>query len=236
MDDTLLFMPPCCIDRKLPIAVMQAPRRALTFYTQGDVIVEKFFHAAACLIDDINPHHKQNYCVMVLSSTVSRTSATGAMIVYLRTCFERGWITHLVLSTDKSVEDWLDIHMQEYRSRILYLHHKDVTPQASHMVLYNAYKAFTLTGPMLDTVSSKLSSYTMCLYPDQSGWSNSGDWTNPLRNACMPDVLRHRQQVRKEKREIKDMILNRFLKANFPPYDEDKEPESHRDYHDFSGM
>lgn len=26
MDDTLLFIPPCCVDKKLPKAVMQAPQ------------------------------------------------------------------------------------------------------------------------------------------------------------------------------------------------------------------
>jgi len=237
MDDTLLFIPPCCVDRKLPGAIMQAPRRALSFYTHGDVTMMKFFHAVSCLVDgNPNDKAKNNYCVMVLATTVSRTSPTGEMIVYLRSCFEHGWITHLVLSTDKSVEDWMDIHLQEYRDRILYVHHKDITLQTSHMILYNADKAFTLMGPMLDTTNGKLSHYSMVLYPDHSGWSNSSPWSNPLRNACFPDVLRHRRQVAKEGREVKDMLLSRFLKANFPPYPDDREQESHRDYHDFSNM
>lgn len=41
MDDTLLFIPPCCVDSKLPRAVMQAPSRVLTFYTHGDVTDRK---------------------------------------------------------------------------------------------------------------------------------------------------------------------------------------------------
>ena len=36
MNDTL-FIPPCCVDKKLPRAIIQAPRRALSFYTHGDV-------------------------------------------------------------------------------------------------------------------------------------------------------------------------------------------------------
>ena len=51
MDDNLLFIPPCCVDKKLPKAVMQAPRRALSFYTHGDVLLDKFFHAIGYLAD-----------------------------------------------------------------------------------------------------------------------------------------------------------------------------------------
>ena len=50
MDDTLLFIPPCCVDKKLPKAVMQAPRRALSFFTHGDVLVDKFFHAIGYMV------------------------------------------------------------------------------------------------------------------------------------------------------------------------------------------
>ena len=167
MDDTLLFIPPCCVDKKLPKAVMQAPRRALSFYTHGDVLVDKFFHAVGCMADT-NPVRgtKNHFCVMVLAMTVSRTSSTGYIINYLKTCFEREWITHLVLSTDKSVEDWLEIHLQEYKDRILYVNHKDVTVQTSHMVLYNEEKAFTVAGPMLDTPTGKRSYYAMVRYPN----------------------------------------------------------------------
>lgn len=237
MDDTLLFIPPCCVDKKMPQAVMQAPRRALSFYTQGDVRMDQFFHAIGYLADTTpNRVTENHFCMMVLAMTVSRTSATGYITHYLQTCFERGWITHLVLSTDKSVEDWLNVHLQEYKDRILYVHHKDVTAQTSHMVLYNEEKAFTLSGPMLDTPTGKLSHYSMVLYPDYSACDNSSDWTNPLRNVCFPDVLRHRQKVAKDKRKVKDAILNRFLNTDFPPYAEDAVKEIPRDHHDFGSI
>ena len=237
MDDTLLFIPPCCVDKKLPKAVMQAPRRALSFYTHGDVLVDKFFHAVGCMADT-NPVRgtKNHFCVMVLAMTVSRTSSTGYIINYLKTCFEREWITHLVLSTDKSVEDWLDIHLQEYKDRILYVNHKDVTVQTSHMVLYNEEKAFTLAGPMLDTPTGKLSYYSMVLYPNYSSCNDASDWSNPLKNILFPDILRHRQRVTKEKRKIDSIILNRFLQSKLPPYEEDKEQDGPRDYYDFGGF
>ena len=92
MNDTL-FIPPCCVDKKLPRAIIQAPRRALSFYTHGDVLIDKFFHAIGYMAD-VNPNRaqKKHFCVMVLAMTVSRTSATGYIINYLYTCFERGWI------------------------------------------------------------------------------------------------------------------------------------------------
>lgn len=236
MDDTLLFIPPCCVDKKLPKAVMQTPRRALSFYTHGDVLVDKFFHAVGCMADTTPSRGTKNhFCVMVLAMTVSRTSATGYIINYLQTCFEREWITHLVLSTDKSVEDWLDTHLQEYKDRILYTSHKDVSTQTSHMILYNEEKAFTLAGPMLDTPTGKLSHYAMVLYPDYSTCNDAADWSNPLKNILLPDILRHRQRVAKEKRKVDNIILDRFLHAQMPPYAEDMERKSHRDYYDFSG-
>lgn len=237
MDDTLLFIPPCCVDKKLPSAIIQAPRRALSFYTHGDVLIDKFFHAIGYMAD-VNPNRgqKKHFCVMVLAMTVSRTSATGYIINYLHTCFERGWITHLVLSTDKSVEDWIDIHLMEYRDRILYQNHNDVTLQTSHMVIYNEEKAFTLAGPMLDTPNGKLSHYSMVLYPDYSACNDAADWSNPLKNILFPDILRHRQRVAKEKRKVDSIILNRFLQAKLPPYEEDKEQDGPRDYYDFGGF
>ena len=52
MDDTLLFIPPCCVDKKLPQAVTQAPQRMLVFYTHGDVTMEKFYRAISFLVID----------------------------------------------------------------------------------------------------------------------------------------------------------------------------------------
>ena len=45
MDDTLLFIPPCCVNKMLPKAMKEAPRRMLSFYTHGDVTAEKFYRA-----------------------------------------------------------------------------------------------------------------------------------------------------------------------------------------------
>lgn len=91
MDDTLLFIPPCCVDKKLPKAVFQAPQRMLTFYTHGDVTMEKFYRAVSHLLVDAH--------VMVLSMPV----VSFENFSFLQQCFERGWITHLILSTCRNV-------------------------------------------------------------------------------------------------------------------------------------
>lgn len=69
MDDTLLFIPPCCVDKKLPQAITQAPHRALSFYTHGDVTMEKFYRAASFLIND--PHTLVVAMPIVFSETMS---------------------------------------------------------------------------------------------------------------------------------------------------------------------
>ncbi len=228
MDDTLLFIPPCCVDKKLPKAIMQAPRRTLTFYTQGDVTMEKFFRAVSYLLDESNTR-KENYCVMVLSMP----TLLGETVVFLQQCFERRWITHLVLSTHRKADAMLDIHLQEYWDRILYTATSDVSESTSHMALYNSDKALVLVGPMLERMSAKMAAYSLVFYPDQSTWSNAQDWGNPLKNVCFPDVLRHRQQVAKGKREVRDRILSRFLKGSFPPYAENQQTERPIDHYNF---
>ena len=86
MDDTLLFIPPCCVDKKLPSAILQAPRYNLVFYTHGDVTWMDMYKAVAHLVGD--------GATMVLTARwLSSTS-----IDYLCMCFERGWINNLVLT------------------------------------------------------------------------------------------------------------------------------------------
>lgn len=229
MDDTLLFIPPCCVDKKLPKAVGEAPRRTLTFYTHGDVTMEKFFRAIGCLMDD-EPNHKDTYTVMVLAMpTILPETA-----VFLQQCFEREWISHLVLTTQKHADNLLEIHLAAFKDRILYAQTADVSHLTSHMVLYKKSKALILSGPMLEKMSGKTSCYSLTFLPDTANWLNALTWGNPVKNVCFPDVLHQRQQVIKSGREVKDRLLARFLKASFPPYDDDKEATfGHGDHHNF---
>lgn len=229
MDDTLLFIPPCCVDKKLPKAVGEAPRRMLTFYTHGDVTMEKFYRAIAHLMDS-EPNHKDAYCVMVLTMPALLPETA----VFLEQCFERKWISHLVLTTQKNVDSLVDIHLAPYKSKILYAHSQDVSLFSSHMVIYKKNKALILSGPMLEKMVSKTSCYSLTFLPDQANWLNALTWGNPVKNVCFPDVLIQRAQTIKSKREVEDRLLYRFLQASFPPYEDDKEQHGHGDYHDFS--
>lgn len=229
MDDTLLFIPPCCVDKKLPKAVGEAPRRTLTFYTHGDVTMEKFFRAIGYLMDD-EPNHKETYTVMVLAMPAILPETA----VFLQQCFEREWISHLVLTTQKNADSLVDIHLAEYKDRILYTHSQDVSHLNSHMVLYKKNKALVLSGAMLEKMSGKTSSYSLTFLPDTANWLNALTWGNPVKNVCFPDVLHQRMQVIKDKREVKDRLLARFLKASFPPYEDDREESfGHGDHHNF---
>ena len=108
MDDTLLFIPPCCVDNKLPKAVNQAPHRQLTFYTHGDVTAEKFYKAVSHLVIDSH--------VMVLTMP----SPKQETFMFLEQCFERGWITRLVLSTYRSCDSLIAKYLSAYADRIIY--------------------------------------------------------------------------------------------------------------------
>lgn len=223
MDDTLLFIPPCCVDKKLPKAVTQAPQRMLTFYTHGDVTMEKFYRAVSYLL--VDPH------VMVLTMPAMSTDTC----VFLQQCFERKWITALVLSTARKCDEIVNKYLAEYADRILYTHSKDVSDTTSHMVLYNKDRALTLSGVMFDRPCPALECYVLMFYPNYNLASQTLDWGNPLRNILIPDVLRHRQQVRKDKSKVANTDLRLFLDCQFPPYKE-KETDGLHDYYSFANI
>ena len=213
MDDTLLFIPPCCVDNKLPRAVMEAPQRVLTFYTHGDVTMEKLYRALSHLVVDSH--------VMVLAMPL----VTNETAVFLDLCFERGWITHLVLSTSKDAEQVIKKFLAPYRNKILYVQSQDVTTLTSHMVLYNSTKALIINGPMLDRpqLDFRLVAYNAMFYPSFCLFASYSDWGNPLRNVLFPDAMRHRHTLLEHKiRKLDDVVLDRFIHLEFPPFNFDK--------------
>ena len=210
MDDTLLFMPPCCVDKKLPKAVNQAPHRQLTFYTHGDVTVEKFYKAVSYLVIDTH------VLVLTMPSPKQETFAL------LHQCFERGWITHLVLSTYRSCDSLMAKYLGDYTDRIIYAQSDDVSDLSSHMVLYNNDSALTLSGPMYDRpqMEVRLAAYNLVLYPSHV-LSTTADWGNPICNILFPDVLRHRKKMfANGVKRIKDKEIDRFIHHEFPPISE----------------
>lgn len=207
MDDTLLFIPPCCVDKKLPKAVSQAPYRQLTFYTHGDVTAEKFYKAVSHLVIDSH--------VMVLTMSFPNQET----FMFLEQCFERGWITRLVLSTYRSCDTLLAKHLGEYADRVIYVQSEDVSELSSHMVLYNKDRALTLSGPMYDRPQTdvRLSAYTLVFHPSHL-LNTTADWGNSLRNILFPDVLRHRKKLFAGGiKRIIDKEIDRFLHLEFPP-------------------
>ena len=210
MDDTLLFMPPCCVDKKLPKAVNQAPHRQLTFYTHGDVTVEKFYKAVSYLVIDAH------VLVLTMPSPKQETFAL------LQQCFERGWITHLVLSTYRSCDSLMAKYLGNYTDRIIYAQSDDVSDLSSHLVLYNNNSALTLSGPMYDRpqMDVRLAAYNLVLYPSHV-LNTTSDWGNPICNILFPDVLRHRKKMfANGVKRIKDKEIDRFIHHEFPPLSE----------------
>ena len=207
MDDTLLFIPPCCVDKKLPKAIGQAPHRQLTFYTHGDVTVEKFYKAVSHLLMDAH--------VMVLTIPSPREES----FALLKQCFERGWITRLVLSTYRSCDSLIAKYLSDYIDRIIYAQSDDVSDLSSHMVLYNKDRSLTLSGPMYDRPQTdvRLAAYTLVFYPSLL-LNSTADWGNALRNILFPDVLRHRKKMFAGGiKRITDKEIDRFIHLEFPP-------------------
>lgn len=210
MDDTLLFIPPCCVGKKLPKAVNQAPHRQLTFYTHGDVTAEKFYKAVSHLVIDSH--------VMVLTMP----SPNQETFIFLEQCFEREWITHLVLSTCRPCDTLIAKYLSDYADRIIYAQSDDVSNLTSHMVLYNKDRALTLSGPLFNRpqMDVRLAAYTIVFYPSHL-LNSTADWGNPIRNILFPDVLRQRKKMfANGVKRIKDKEIDRFIHLEFPPISE----------------
>ena len=210
MDDTLLFIPPCCVGKKLPKAVNQAPHRQLTFYTHGDVTVEKFYKAVSHLVIDSH--------IMVLTMP----SPNQETFIFLEQCFEREWITHLVLSTCRPCDTLIAKYLSDYADRIIYAQSDDVSNLSSHIVLYNKDRALTLSGPLFNRpqMDVRLAAYTIVFYPSHL-LNSTADWGNPIRNILFPDVLRHRKKMfANGVKRIKDKEIDRFIHLEFPPISE----------------
>ncbi len=213
MDDTLLFIPPCCVDKKLPKAVLQAPGCNLTFYTHGDVTMEKFYRAISCMI--VDPH------VMVLSMP----TVANETLAFLCQCFEREWITHLVLTSGNNAAKLVDRHLSDFRNRMLYVVSEDANSASSHMVLYNNRQALTLNGPMYARFTeNRLTAYSLHFMPRHPvATTQSVEWGNVLCNALFPDALRHRQALIRNKARLSPGALDKFVHLEFPPYKDDDE-------------
>lgn len=209
-DEDMLFIPPCCVDKKLPAAVLQVPYRALTFHTHGDVTMEKFYRAVSHLVAD------KHVMVLTMPTVIEETA------YFLAQCFERGWISALVLSSQSDAENVVSRFLSDYADRIIFATDKNVTNAAAHMVLYSDRQALTLAGPMLAWPASamRLAAYSLQYLSSFTLFSEDSDWGNPIRNILMPDVLRLRKSWMKRIDKVKPKSLRQFLEAEFPPYQE----------------
>lgn len=207
MDENMLFIPPCCAKKVLPQAIMQAPRRALSFYTHGDITMEAFYRSIGFLLNDAP--------VMVV--TMPFFSADTA--VFFLQCFEREWITDLILTTSRDCETLVKKYLSAYADHVLYVASSEVSDLMSHIVLYNDKQSISINGPMLDSAyQKKTMAYTM-LYHPRYDLPSKADYGTPLLNILIPDVLAHR----KMKRDLSTLNGNlfRFYNYRFPPYEDE---------------
>lgn len=172
--------------------------------------MEKFYRAVAAEVAD--PH------VMVLTMI----TVTKPTVIFLQQCFERHWITDLVLSTSVDNHEIIESVLADYKSHLSYAVNDNVIDTTSHMVLYSEEQAISISGPMLNVASNhSLLAYTLMLHRHYGGFT-SKECGNPLLNILLPDIMRHRQCVMRTDREKKSERIKKFLNFTFPPYpDED---------------
>lgn len=210
MQENMFYIQPCCVEKVLPKAIHNAPRGTLSFYTRSDVTMEGMYKAVSWMLDSVH--------VMALSMP----DVTPVTAAYLSLCFERGWISDLILSTSRETTPLIDKYMSAFRNRILYRCSPEVSYLSSHMVLYSNKRALIIEGPMYDSpvLNNGLASYTAIYMPSYNTIVNTKDYANPLLNSLYPDIMRMRM-VKPDVTRLSNNLV-RFINRQLPPYTDEE--------------
>lgn len=186
-----MFAKPCCAAEKLPRAIMEAPNRVLTFHTRGDVDFEKLYRSIAQFVTDS----------AVMQLAIPYLNITTANL--LLQCFERGWITDLILTTRRNERNLVESTLKPHLAHVSYAM-DSLDYYSSQMVLSTSpavedtdrRQALILTGPLFAVIKDEkgsLCSYTATYVPKlpEHYTAENGDH---LANATLPFAMIHRSK------------------------------------------
>ena len=160
---------PCCCDRQAPAAIKAAGGNA-TLFTNGDVTVQKWFSALSSLA---GPNHQMTLLVRQPDVQLLR---------WLRNWMQRGWTTHLSLTTLASdVPTLVAAELDGLTDRVTVAQD---TSMPTEMVIFQGERGVVvIAGPMLTAPQPGLTVYA-CHY-DKDG--------QPISDLLAAVTARHRQ-------------------------------------------
>ena len=151
---TELYIPPCCISIHLPPLIRDGGLHA-TFYSQGDWGLQKLWDSVSMLVDG------------------GRDTIFNALIVddvdvftlrYIRTYFERGWMTAMLLITSTDRTDIVRTELSDYLDQVQYVPSRTEALHGNLWVRSNGRHTLTILGPIptSDEGNGHFCAYSSC--------------------------------------------------------------------------
>lgn len=174
---------PCCAHKQLPRLLVNSKDRPAFFATYGDVTFRKFYNSLAQFVP--------SPCVMFL--TIHEPDINIYRL--LHQCFERKWITHLILTTNKDCTEALRRELAPYTNNISHTASPLISYHSESMLLASVLcdssqgksASLYLQGPMFLAPREQYTTYTLWLTAPVTDASASG-----IKELISPILSRHR--------------------------------------------
>lgn len=174
-----MIIEPCCAPKQLPSALKASPTGAVVYHTNGDVTFEKLYHSIAYLIE--------SPAVMVLTLPFIDVPT----LRYLDHCFNRGWITDLILTTQQPSLDLVRKVLSEHQSHVSYISYERISPASSSLTLFSDTQSLIVNGEIPLTSQNTLIPNILIYYASSS--------LDMIRGIIAPVLSLHRISIKRDK-------------------------------------
>lgn len=153
---------------------------------------------------------------------LSIPSLSPSVANLLLQCFEREWITDLILSTYRNDTEMVKCTLKNHLDHVSYAH-DNVDYYSSQMVLYTSpaldierRQMLCLTGPLFAKIKEKgaLCAYTLTFHV-QMPVNTPAENSDPLSNAVLPFAMVHRSREHILSPHKSEVITNLLYSVKF---------------------
>lgn len=134
MDDEL-YMPPCCIDLKLP-PLIKSGGDCTFFYSQGDWGLQKLWTAASLLVGG------------AAFTFLAVETLDVYAVRFIRTYLERGWIRAIAIVTADQCHDIVKAELGMYLDRVWYCGKQPMSAYSNLWIRASDTESLVISGPI----------------------------------------------------------------------------------------
>ena len=146
--DEELYIPPCCIDQKLPHVIQSGS--CVYFYSRGDWGLQQLWAAVSQLVSG------SALCVLVVHTVDVHT------LRFLKTYFDRGWMGALVLITSTDDTAIVKSELSAYLGNLWYCPNAEDASRNQLWIRSSNLTTMVISGPI--TIAERFAETAMCSY------------------------------------------------------------------------